>query len=141
MSVPTSRTGRSPFMRSARKSAAVPGAPEAVTNTVSAVTVAHLRLAPFFGDEPAETARFPEPLSLVSAPRRSPNLDVDEARRRFRSFERFDVRVARGDHVSAPVAVEPHGVDRLTYRQVRVRFNDAGESHHLLERADTPDAP
>src|SRR6266542_1552474 len=34
MSVPTMRTPRSPFVRSARKSAAVPGAPEAVTRTV-----------------------------------------------------------------------------------------------------------
>src|SRR5919198_6616780 len=34
MSVPTRRTGRSPFMRSARRSAAVPGAPDAVTSTV-----------------------------------------------------------------------------------------------------------
>ena len=35
MSVPTSRTGRSPFSRSARRSAAVPGAPQAETRTVS----------------------------------------------------------------------------------------------------------
>src|SRR5437762_2719707 len=34
MSVPTIRTPRSPFNRSARRSAAVPGAPEAVTRTV-----------------------------------------------------------------------------------------------------------
>src|SRR6266571_6001775 len=34
MSVPTTRTPRSPFIRSARRSAAVPGAPEAVTRTV-----------------------------------------------------------------------------------------------------------
>src|SRR5512132_153345 len=34
MSVPTMRTPRSPFVRSARSSAAVPGAPEAVTRTV-----------------------------------------------------------------------------------------------------------
>jgi len=34
MSVPTMRTPRSPFMRSARRSAAVPGAPDAVTRTV-----------------------------------------------------------------------------------------------------------
>ena len=34
MSVPTSRTSRSPFSRSPRRSAAVPGAPEAVTTTV-----------------------------------------------------------------------------------------------------------
>src|SRR5690348_10287719 len=34
MSVPTMRTPRSPFMRSARSSAAVPGAPDAVTRTV-----------------------------------------------------------------------------------------------------------
>ena len=35
MSVPTSRTSRSPFSRSARRSAAVPGAPEAETSTVT----------------------------------------------------------------------------------------------------------
>ena len=35
MSVPTSRTSRSPFSRSARSSAAVPGAPEAETSTVT----------------------------------------------------------------------------------------------------------
>src|SRR5204863_3912693 len=34
MSVPTMRTPRSPFVRSARSSAAVPGAPDAVTRTV-----------------------------------------------------------------------------------------------------------
>src|SRR5438105_12379493 len=34
MSVPTIRTPRSPFIRSARSNAAVPGAPEAVTRTV-----------------------------------------------------------------------------------------------------------
>src|SRR5206468_12503107 len=34
MSIPTIRTPRSPFVRSARSSAAVPGAPEAVTRTV-----------------------------------------------------------------------------------------------------------
>src|SRR5262245_4725571 len=34
MSVPTMRTPRSPFVRRARRSAAVPGAPEAVTRTV-----------------------------------------------------------------------------------------------------------
>src|SRR4029453_16968277 len=34
MSVPTMRTPRSPFMRSARTSAAVPGAPDAVTRAV-----------------------------------------------------------------------------------------------------------
>src|SRR5919202_402139 len=34
MSVPTMRTPRSPFVRSARRSAAVPGAPDAVTRTV-----------------------------------------------------------------------------------------------------------
>src|SRR5512133_3992349 len=34
MSVPTMRTPRSPLVRSARRSAAVPGAPEAVTRTV-----------------------------------------------------------------------------------------------------------
>jgi hypothetical protein len=34
MSVPTRRTARSPFSRSARRSAAVPGAPAAVTTTV-----------------------------------------------------------------------------------------------------------
>src|SRR5438093_9108131 len=34
MSVPTMRTPRSPFVRRARKSAAVPGAPVAVTRTV-----------------------------------------------------------------------------------------------------------
>src|SRR5689334_21765687 len=34
MSIPTMRTPRSPFVRSARSSAAVPGAPEAVTRTV-----------------------------------------------------------------------------------------------------------
>src|SRR5207244_9849847 len=34
MSVPTMRTPRSPFSRSARRSAAVPGAPAAVTRTV-----------------------------------------------------------------------------------------------------------
>src|SRR5919198_62246 len=34
MSVPTMRTPRSPFVRSARRSAAVPGAPAAVTRTV-----------------------------------------------------------------------------------------------------------
>src|SRR6188508_1832270 len=34
MSIPTMRTPRSPFVRSARRSAAVPGAPDAVTRTV-----------------------------------------------------------------------------------------------------------
>src|SRR5689334_15736082 len=34
MSVPTMRTPRSPFVRRARTSAAVPGAPDAVTRTV-----------------------------------------------------------------------------------------------------------
>src|SRR5205814_5931218 len=34
MSIPTMRTPRSPFARSARRSAAVPGAPDAVTRTV-----------------------------------------------------------------------------------------------------------
>src|SRR5437879_161975 len=34
MSMPTMRTPRSPFRRSALRSAAVPGAPEAVTRTV-----------------------------------------------------------------------------------------------------------
>src|SRR5262252_7210543 len=34
MSTPTMRTPRSPFVRSARRSAAVPGAPDAVTRTV-----------------------------------------------------------------------------------------------------------
>jgi hypothetical protein len=38
MSVPTSRTSRSPFSRSARRSAAVPGAPDAVTMTVIGFT-------------------------------------------------------------------------------------------------------
>ena len=38
MSVPTSRTSRSPFSRRARSSAAVPGAPEAVTTTVVSFT-------------------------------------------------------------------------------------------------------
>jgi hypothetical protein len=45
MSVPTSRTSRSPFRRSAFNSAAVPGAPDAVTMTVIGFTRATYRSA------------------------------------------------------------------------------------------------
>src|SRR5262249_53198492 len=137
MSVPTKRTRRSPFIRSARSSAAVPGAPDAVTTTVRSFTVAYLRLAPaaaamfppgapFFGARLAprgpQVAACGEefhtgnlPVSRDPSPgerlRRSPHLDVDEPGRGFGALERFEIRVARGDHVAAPVAVEPHRVD------------------------------
>ena len=40
------------------------------------------------------------------------------------------------DHVAAPVAVEPHGPDRLADLQVRVRLDDALGRQHGLEAAD-----
>src|SRR5512133_3345357 len=46
MSVPTMRTPRSPFVRSARSRAAVPGAPDAVTRTVMSRISRAMLLAP-----------------------------------------------------------------------------------------------
>ena len=58
------------------------------------------------------------------------------AARRPRRVERFDRVVRGGDHVAAPVAVEPHGADRLTDLEVRVRLHDALGGEHRVERAD-----
>src|SRR5438105_11826582 len=65
MSVPTTRTPRSPFMRSARSSAAVPGAPEAVTRTVMSRIAAAMLVRR--GDRAGEEEADPVPAGDLAA--------------------------------------------------------------------------
>ena len=52
-----------------------------------------------------------------------------------------DVRVGDGDHVAAAVAVEPHGPDRLTDLEVRVRLDHALGGEHAARAPDRVTLP
>src|SRR5438132_9418526 len=97
MSVPTIRTPRSPFSRSARRSAAVPGAPEAVTRTVmSRIAAAMLvRRDGRAGEEEADAVPAADLATVRSAEMRAGRVAAEAARDECLLRTAVDLRAGR----------------------------------------------
>src|SRR5215210_173182 len=122
MSVPTTRTGRSPFSRRARTSAAVPGAPDAVTSTVSSRS---------------RTAKTPGTLTAGECLGGARQRDEGEAAGEVPADRETEIREQVGE---VHVAAVPHAEDQLDRAHDRVVEGAEGEQEPDEPRHERPSA-